>query len=388
MVHRRSLVCVCVLAWVAGSGSAQAQVTRSLSGKVQFDIAGRQDIGMPIQPGTKACVPNGGIDGIKAVAGAMITTTSGVGGSIMIPASQFTLRGPGNPQLPQVRGSLSQAPILRQVYTNLIVQVPAKPGWTIKPGSGKVPGGGGGKGRTGPDVVSFCPGSTSTVTMGLNPGCAGSGFVTVPSCFSSPNPCPGPGTQMAVIPGFMKYTRTGKMLGGAGSVTNQGKFAVAVAATVPGFVFFPNAISPPNLAQGMEFGWYSQHNAGKGPLRSAIHNVCGVINKVGNVVQPKALSNRTTATFGGPWTQGMLTVKVNTVAGIESYMLTGYDKRTAMGAGKIQLVSGSLGRRSLFGGNAGRGIVTLEVPEPGASAGAIAALLVLAGCHWASRRSN
>jgi hypothetical protein len=150
VVHNRSLACACLLACIASAGSAHAQVPRPLSGKVQFDISGL-DIGMPIQPGAKTCVPNGGISGIKAIAGAMITTTGGLGGSIMVPASQFTLRGPGNPQVPQVRGLFASAPNLLQVYTNFVIQVP-KPGWAIGRGSGKVPPGG--KGRTGPDVVS------------------------------------------------------------------------------------------------------------------------------------------------------------------------------------------------------------------------------------------
>ncbi len=61
-----------------------------------------------------------------------------------------------------------------------------------------------------------------------------------------------------------------------------------------------------------------------------------------------------------------------------------------MGAGKVQLVAGSLAARS-FGFNytsAGRGIVTLDVPEPPAIAGAIAALLVLAGCRSLARRRS
>jgi hypothetical protein len=82
----------------------------------------------------------------------------------------------------------------------------------------------------------------------------------------------------------------------------------------------------------------------------------------------------------------MLTIKAATSGGIESYMLTGYDKRTAMGVGKIQLVAGSLGTRSFTFPGAGRGIVTLDVPEPTEIAGAIAALLVLAGCRWLCTR--
>ena len=52
----------------------------------------------------------------------------------------------------------------------------------------------------------------------------------------------------------------------------------------------------------------------------------------------KAGENRTSASFGGPLTQGTLTVAAATQAGVEKYVLKGYDKRTAMGAGKLQLV--------------------------------------------------
>jgi hypothetical protein len=227
--------------------------------------------------------------------------------------------------------------------------------------------------------------------MGVNPGCAspfGGAPVKVHSCPASPAACPGAGYMYPLIPGYLKYTRTGKMLGGPGSAAAQGKFGIAIAGSGGG-AFFPKGVAPAALAQGMEFGWYFQQNAGKGPqVITEKHNACGVISKVGAQVNPKAISIATIASFGGPLTQGMLTVKAATSTGFESYMLTGYDKRTAMGAGKIQLVAGSLGLRSSFlaGASAGREIVTLDVPEPAAIAGAVAALLVLAVCHRASKR--
>jgi hypothetical protein len=53
---------------------------------------------------------------------------------------------------------------------------------------------------------------------------------------------------------------------------------------------------------------------------------------------------------------------------------------------KISLVSGSPSQRSDTGPNANRGWLRLTVPEPGAVAGAIAALAVLAVCHALARR--
>jgi hypothetical protein len=100
-----------------------------------------------------------------------------------------------------------------------------------------------------------------------------------------------------------------------------------------------------------------------------------------------AQSNRTTASFGAPLTQGTITLSVATNAGFEMYVLKGYDKRAATkfglgkGAGKLRLVTGSLSKRQVTGPNVNQGVLTFELPEPAAVAGAAAALLVLAGCH-------
>ncbi len=382
-------VCACVLGLLVAAGSARAQVPRPLSGKAQFFIGGGLPI--PIQKGTPSCVPNGGISGIPAVKSAMVTTTGGVGGSIMIPASQWTLRGPGNPQVPQVQGIRNDNPLGLQVYTNLTLRIP-NPGAHIRAGSGVAPFGGA-KGRTGPDVVSWCPGYTATVKAGKNPGCINASvhnLVTIQSCPPSPAGCPGPGTAKVLVPGFMKYTRTGKMLGGPirGTVGGTASGAAAPPAGGKGAVFVKGTPAPSG-AIGRSFGFRNQNNAGRGPLHSPVaYNSCGVISAVGPQALSKAASNRTTASFGGPNTQGVLTVKMDTGLGIESYKRTGYDKRTAMGAGNIQLVSGALSLRSATGENANRGQLNLTVPEPGATAGAAAALLALAVCHQLSRRSK
>lgn len=377
-----------LLVLLIGTGVAEAQVVRPLSGEARFGIG--DGFRVPISPGTLMCVPQGGIAGIPAIAGAQITTTGGVGGTIMIPGSQLTLRGPGKPLAPQVRGLPSQHPIALQLYTNFAIRIPAPPGDTLHAGSGIAPAGGS-MGRTGPDVVTWCPGSTATVQAGSNPGCVNLGShnpVTIPTCGASPNPCPGPNEAKVVIPGLMRYTRTGRMLGGPGSGALSGKFDVAIGAPGGGAFFVPGK-APPRLPQGRAFGAYIQQNAGKGPLRAPVMaNSCGVISSVGAQLLEKAASDRTTASFGGPFTQGMLTLAVDTGIGVESYRITGHDYRTAMGARKIQLVSGSLGIRSISGANANRAWITLDVPEPAPIAAAVAVLMMLAVCHRALRRRD
>ena len=376
MTFRLAALGLPVIAWLLGLGVAEAQVVRPLSGKVRFDFG---NLAIPLPPGAPGCVPHGGIDGIAAVAGARVTAV-GVGGTLRIAGSRFTLRGPGNPHPPQVLGLMSQNPVAFQVYTNFTIRFPAPPGATLHAGSGIVPPGGA-KGRTGPDVVSWCPGYTATVQAGINPACGGPGYagVTIHSCPPSPNPCPGPNKARFVVPGLMKYTRTGRMLGGPGSAKLSGKFDIALAAP-PGALFVPR--TPANPPFGRAFGAYVQHNPGMGPLRAPVKaNACGVISDPGNVLLAKATSDRTSASFGGPFTQGTLTLVVDTGIGIEQYQIKGYDHRTAMGAGKVRLVAGSVALRSRSGSTANREYVTLDVPEPASIAAAVMALAVLAVCH-------
>src|SRR5688572_4993107 len=96
---------VCGLVSLLGaSGATAAGVPRPLSGQLQFYIG--SGLPIPIRPkGTPmdaACLPHGGINGIKAKNGAMITTYAN--GAFKMPPSQFTLRGPGNPHGPKVQG--------------------------------------------------------------------------------------------------------------------------------------------------------------------------------------------------------------------------------------------------------------------------------------------
>jgi hypothetical protein len=382
------------------SAAIAAGVPRPLSGSVQGYVGS----GLPVPIRAKgtamdaSCLPQGAIPGVKAKAGAMITTYPS-NGAIKMQPSQFTLRGPGNPFGAKVIGVMTQNPVALQVRTNFIIKAPAAKfaGKLLQRHSGGVipaPLGGAG-GRTGPNTVSWCPGYTATVAAGTNPGCNNPGqhaAVHLHTCgtITLPNApgCPGPNYQDVVIPGFMKYQRTGKMLGGPSAATLGGTVDVAVGAPGGG-AFFLKGTPPPTAVAGQSFGNYFQKNLGKGPQAAPVNiNGCGIITFVGPVINSMALSNRTTGSFGGPLTQGMLTIKADTGIGYEEFMIAGYDNRTAMGVGKLSLVGGAVSDRSLTGENANRSFVFLDVPEPGAIAAAGVALLVLAACHQWVRRSR
>jgi hypothetical protein len=436
---------------------AQAQIKRSLSGtNLRFQIGGELEI--PIAAtrqthhttilgkeasGTKkvpgSCIPKGGIKGVNPTPNAQVTTWPT--GRFRILTSRFTLRGPqskrqtGMKYTAKVIGVKTQNPVALQVQTYFQIQIP-KPskGQTMTRGLYLHTGTMAAKarknltknekaqGRTGAEIVSFCPGSTATVTMGLNPGChdpQGGGLpVKIHSCLSSPNPCPGAGYMYKLVPGYLKYTRTGKMLGGPANGTLKGPANAVLGATGGGAFVIPLNIGSntkiPNIADpaiGGSFGQFFQQNAGKGPQHlSVMNNACGIVSKLGPIVNPKAAENRTSASFGGPVTQGTLTVAAKTLTMVEKYVLRGYDHRgpawgaTAKGLkatkaskatkvykagqGRLQLVTGSLSLRSITGSNANQGVLKFKIPEPTTAAGTAAALLVLAVCHRLMNRKR
>ena len=91
--------------------------------------------------------------------------------------------------------------------------------------------------------------------------------------------------------------------------------------------------------------------------------------------------------WGFPHTTGQLLIIVTgALGGDEIFLRTGFDGRNASGAGVVTMVSGTLSARTLSGPNANRGWVTLKIPEPGVLAAGSSGLLMLAGCHWLTRR--
>jgi hypothetical protein len=98
-------------------------------------------------------------------------------------------------------------------------------------------------------------------------------------------------------------------------------------------------------------------------------------------------SNMVTASKGYPWTTGLITVSQPAAAPAEIFFLSGTDMRVA-GVGNVSLVSGALSTRLLSGPNANRGWLSLNLPEPTAALGSVAALAMLGLCHGVVRRRS
>jgi len=122
------------------------------------------------------------------------------------------------------------------------------------------------------------------------------------------------------------------------------------------------------------------------------------VNAMGTVLQshftntmvPTAMTGFTNmaSSTGYPWTTGMITVSAPLAAGVgEKFTITGMDSRVN-GVGTIQLVTGTLSRRTTSGPNANRAWLRLNVPEPSAALASGAGLLMLALCHGLARRRS
>jgi hypothetical protein len=109
-----------------------------------------------------------------------------------------------------------------------------------------------------------------------------------------------------------------------------------------------------------------------------------------NTMVPTAMTGFTNmaSSTGYPWTTGMITVSAPLAAGVgEKFTITGMDSRVN-GVGTIQLVTGTLSRRTASGPNANRGWMRINVPEPSAALAAGAGLSMLALCHGLARRRS
>jgi hypothetical protein len=112
-----------------------------------------------------------------------------------------------------------------------------------------------------------------------------------------------------------------------------------------------------------------------------------LIAKSASGVMSGVLTDHATSA-GFPWTTGKVVVSQPSALGVyEKFTITGKDSRMN-GAGTISLVSGALSDRKFSGPDANRGWLRLTVPEPGAVISAIAALAMLAACHFAVRRRH
>jgi len=116
-----------------------------------------------------------------------------------------------------------------------------------------------------------------------------------------------------------------------------------------------------------------------------------VLGMVTGYVGPGAGGNN--QNYGFPWTTGTVLVRATGTTmgggpGGATFSLMGYDNRTAMGLGNIQLVAGGIAQSSLQAsqGTATYSVMRLELaPEPGAIAGLLAGAALLGAVAWRRR---
>jgi hypothetical protein len=324
-----------VLTAALWSSTAGAQTAHPLDGNARFQIGNGLPIPITLQP-----APNGPV---LAIDGATIGMTAPQG-AITIKPSQFTHAG-----TPKNQPVFFANPNVFQVNTSIPIQFPGDGSAVFAP-----------DGRTGADVVTFCPGDV--VTASNNPM------------------CPGPST--GVISGLMRYTRTGGELGGPARGKLQGAANVALRVTSGAPCAYAGgvneackaifALATPQAtgAQGATFGVVVSTAGGAPPSPSGKFYVTigpiGSILGITNTGLGAGLPNPATS-YGGPWTAGTLTVSItdNAGASTEVFVLSGMDTRDPItGQGFVNLVSGSVSDRSLSAPNANRGWLNLEISPP------------------------
>jgi hypothetical protein len=323
-----------VLTTALGLSTAGAQTTHPLDGNARFQIGNGLPIPITLQP-----APNGPVE---AIDGATLAMTSPQG-AITIKPSMFTHAG-----TPKNQPVFFANPQVFQVATSIPINFP-RPGSTavIAP-----------SGRTGADVVTFCPGDV--VTASNNPM------------------CPGPST--GVISGLMRYTRTGGELGGTAVGVFGGQANIALRVTSGAPCAYATGVNPACKAifalatpagtgvWGANFGAVAPSPGGipsPGKFYATIGGLGTILGVTATGLGP-GLPNPATS-YGGPWTAGTLTVSItdNAGASTEVFVLSGMDTRDPItGQGTINLVSGTVSDRSLSAPNANRGWLNLEIKPP------------------------
>ena len=334
------------------ASTAQAQTIRSLTGNARLQIGN----GLPI-PIFLAGPPTGDIN---ALAGAIVETTA-------LGAIQFPFPGVlTHPGTKRTIGVFPANNAIFQVATALNVDFPAQPG-TLAPG-----------GRSGPPIVTWCPGTA--VPVAGAPGCG---------------VFPTGGT----IPGGLRYTATGAQFGGAmrSSVSGLATVALNVAGTPPGVVTAINAFASP-VGSGAIGGPFNQLITTVAAVPGVASGVfVGAANAAGSITSVIAsglgagIGNGATS-YGAPWTTGRVTVSQLAASPIETFILSGSDSRVG-GIGNISLVAGAISARVLSGPNGNRGWLNLTIAPLGAvpvlPPGALAAaagLVALTGSYVLRRR--
>jgi hypothetical protein len=384
MARRISSLVLAGLWIVAWSFSAQAQTTHPLH---PFYSNTRAQIGdgLPI-PITILPPPSGPVHPVNGgtVMQGTVTTTAGVPKALTLPANVFTY----NLGVPKNIGAKANNPNVFQVQTTLGFSFPMSTVMFVA------------NGRTGPDTVTWCPGFPLPVnTPGGNPSC------TNPSVTTPINP---------PVNSSVRYVRTANNLGGVGQArvrgfgmsvaggTNRGAVvAVRAGANQAPCVLLPlgncrvafDTVPPAATgAGGAAFG-FTNMTPGIPPVKPGVFNVSA--NSKGTItyittpgLNVNGFTNKATS-WGAPWTAGMLTVRANTAAGApELFVLSGSDVDLVSTQRKVSLVAGAMSQRTTSKPNANRGWLNLYIPEPGAVAGAVGALLALFACHQLVRRRS
>jgi hypothetical protein len=259
-------------------------------------------------------------------------------------------------------------------------------------------------GRSGPPTLAFCPGATqpgksvfSGTAAGFNPAC------TDPQAYSI-----GTGGGSGIANGIMTYTKTASQFGGLASLGVQGPVNLAI--------MFAKCLGDPyncqtSPAQGGLFIKAISYLSGTGvgepisaipdPLqwqnvnlnRLSGYTFDGIVNSGPTLVPSAALV--TNIAWSGGLTTGKLTLYVTNNAGPQDmdFKVEGYDNRTSLGLGAIQMVSGSVSQLTVNGGTptggASRSITTVTItPEPTMLLGAGVALVALVASHTLVRRRS
>lgn len=353
---------VCVLVAVAWAASAQAQIAKhSIAGSnLRYQIGN----GLPI-PITTAAPPAGNV---VAVPGASIMQITGAAPQkITIVPSQLTWPGPLI-NLPIFGAN----PAIFEVATQIAIQWPRS---TVTLQAG---------GRTGPSIVTFCPGSTAALPNSTyNPSCTNPLATGLPTT------------------GLMRYVATANQFGGPVHGALQGIATIGlVAAGAPPPCDFATgacmaifAAGPPaqTAADGAPFGWFNSTPGGAPPtgLFNARVTTSGAITYVTPTGLGPGLGNPALS-YGAPFTTGQVMVSARSTigGGTERFTRTGTDNRNATGSGTMSLVASAVSMRGLSGPNANRGWLNLTVPEPTTALSAAGAFLLLAACHGLVRRRS
>ncbi len=264
-----------------------------------------------------------------------------------------------------------------QLRTSLAVQVPPRNVLATFKANG----------RSGPPVLSFCPGGTQPGQTVFN----GTGAFN-PNC-SVPSSAP---TGVGSANGVMRYSKTTNQFGGLGALAAQGTASLAVWLALPTTGGAPGQVAfAADVIDASGPGEPIDASPDVGVLDGLVvkqlfgYTPSGIITATGATII--SASDVTQTAWGGPLTTGQMKISVTANQGPipDIFTLTGSDTRDASGIGNITLVSGSISRTNLTGSSATRNVVSLTItPEPAKLASAGFALLALVGGHQLHRRRS